>query len=44
MNEKELTLNTMRKAGVPLKADHIAEPSGFDRKVVDKAMAAMKKR
>lgn len=44
MNEKDLTLNTMRKTGVPLKADHIAELSGLDRQIVDKAMAAMKKR
>ena len=43
MNEKELILEVMRKAGEPLNAGKIAELSGLDRKVVDKAMAAMKK-
>ncbi len=43
MNEKEIILETMVKAGEPLNAGKIAELSGLDRKVVDKAMAAMKK-
>ena len=43
MNEKEMILEAMRKAGEPLNAGKIAELSGLDRKVVDKAMAAMKK-
>ena len=43
MEEKELILETMKKAGEPLNAGKIAELSGLDRKVVDKAMAAMKK-
>ncbi|MBR6983174.1 MAG: transcriptional regulator [Ruminococcus sp.] len=33
----------MKKAGEPLNAGKIAELTGLDRKVVDKAMAAMKK-
>jgi hypothetical protein len=43
MNEKELILEVMRKAGEPLNAGKISELTGLDRKVVDKAMAAMKK-
>ena len=44
MNEKEIILETMVKAGEPLNAGKIAELSGLDRKAVDKAMAAMKKK
>lgn len=43
MEEKEVILEAMRKAGEPLNAGKIAELTGLDRKVVDKAMAAMKK-
>lgn len=43
MNEKELILEAMRKAGVPLNAGKVAELTGLDRKVVDKAFAEMKK-
>lgn len=43
MNEKELILKAMKEAGEPLNAGKIAELTGLDRKVVDKAMAAMKK-
>ena len=43
MNEKEQILKAMRDAGVPLNAGKIAELTGLDRKVVDKAMDAMKK-
>ena len=43
MNEKEIILETMVKAGEPLNAGKIAELSGLDRKAVDKAMASMKK-
>ena len=43
MNEKELILEAMKKAGEPLNAGKIAELTGLDRKVIDKAMAAMKK-
>ena len=43
MNEREQILEAMRKVGEPLNAGKIAELTGLDRKVVDKAMAAMKK-
>ena len=43
MAEKEQILEAMKKAGEPLNAGKIAELTGFDRKVVDKAMAVMKK-
>lgn len=43
MNEKEMILDAMKKAGEPLNAGKIAEMTGLDRKAVDKAMAAMKK-
>ncbi|WP_028508827.1 HTH domain-containing protein [Ruminococcus sp. NK3A76] len=43
MAEKEQILEAMKKAGEPLNAGKIAELTGLDRKVVDRAMAAMKK-
>ena len=43
MEEKALILETMKKAGEPLNAGKVAELTGLDRKVVDKAFAAMKK-
>lgn len=43
MSEKEQILVAMRKAGVPLNAGKVAELTGLDRKVVDKAFEAMKK-
>ena len=43
MNEKELILEAMKKAGVPLNAGKVAELTGLDRKVVDKAFAELKK-
>lgn len=43
MDEKEIILDAMRKAGEPLNAGRIAELTGLDRKAVDKAMTAMKK-
>ncbi|MBQ8928060.1 MAG: HTH domain-containing protein [Oscillospiraceae bacterium] len=43
MAEKEQILEAMKQAGEPLNAGRIAELTGLDRKVVDKAMAAMKK-
>ena len=43
MNEKEVILEAMRKAGEPLNAGKVAELTGLDRKIVDKAFAAMKK-
>ena len=43
METKEQVLEVMRKAGVPLNAGKVAELSGLDRKVVDKAFAELKK-
>ena len=43
MDEKDMILEAMKKAGEPLNAGKIAELTGLDRKVVDKAMAVMKK-
>lgn len=43
MNEKKAILDAMKKAKEPLNAGKIAELTGLDRKVVDKAMAEMKK-
>ena len=43
MDEKEIILDAMRKAGEPLNAGKVAELTGLDRTVVDKAFAAMKK-
>ena len=43
MNEKELILGAMKKAGEPLNAGKITELTGLERKVVDKTMTAMKK-
>ena len=43
MDAKEQVLEVMRKAGVPLNAGKVAELSGLDRKVVDKAFADLKK-
>ncbi len=43
MNEKETVLEAMRKAGTPLNAGKVAELTGLDRKVVDKAFAELKK-
>ena len=42
MNEKEQVLDAMRKAGEPLNAGKVAELTGLDRKVVDKAFAELK--
>ncbi|MBQ7276106.1 MAG: Rrf2 family transcriptional regulator [Bacilli bacterium] len=43
MNEKEIVLNAMRKAGEPVNAGKIVELTGLDRKIVDKVMAELKK-
>ena len=43
METKDQVLETMRKAGVPMNAGKVAELSGLDRKVVDKAFAELKK-
>ena len=43
MNEKELVLDAMRKAGEPVNASKVVELTGLDRKVIDKVMADLKK-
>ncbi len=42
MEAKELILQTMREADAPLAAGKVAELSGLDRKVVDKAFKELK--
>ena len=42
MEPKEQVLDAMRSAGEPLNAGAIAEETGLDRKVVDKAMTELK--
>ena len=43
MDNKELVLDAMKKAGEPLNAGKVAELTGLDRKDVDKAFAELKK-
>lgn len=43
MENKDLILETMKKAGEPLNAGIVAELTGLDRKLVDKAFAELKK-
>ena len=43
MNEREIILDAMRKAGEPVNAGKVAELTGLDRKVVDKVFAELKK-
>lgn len=43
MDEKDKVLQTMVEIGEPVNAGKIAEISGLDRKVVDKAMKVLKK-
>ncbi|MBQ8676901.1 MAG: transcriptional regulator [Alphaproteobacteria bacterium] len=43
MSDKEIVLETMKKAGEPVNARKVAEMSGLDRKAVDKAFAELKK-
>ena len=43
MNEKDIILEAMKKAGEPLNAGKVAELTGLDRKVVDKAFNELKK-
>ena len=42
MEAKELVLDAMKKAGVPLNAGKIVELTGLERKEVDKAMKLLK--
>ena len=43
MEAKEQVLNAMREVGAPVNAGKIAELTGLDRKIVDKAFADLKK-
>ena len=43
MEAIEQVLNAMREVGAPVNAGKIAEMTGLDRKVVDKAFADLKK-
>ena len=43
MEPKDLVLEAMKKFGAPVNAGKIAELTGLDRKVVDKAFTALKK-
>ena len=43
MDAKNQVLNAMREVGAPVNAGKIAEMTGLDRKVVDKAFADLKK-
>lgn len=43
MDAKDQVLEAMKKDGTPLNAGKIVDLTGFDRKVVDKAMAQLKK-
>ena len=42
MEAKELVLDAMKKAGVPLNAGKVVELTGLERKEVDKAMKQLK--
>ena len=44
METKEQVLNAMREAGKPVSAGEVAKITGIDRKEVDKAFAALKKK
>ena len=43
MEAKEQVLQAMREAGQPVNAGKVAEMTGLDRKIVDKAFEALKK-
>jgi hypothetical protein len=43
MEAKEQVLEAMKLAGAPVNAGKVVELTGLDRKVVDKAMALLKK-
>ncbi|MBR1631789.1 MAG: transcriptional regulator [Paludibacteraceae bacterium] len=43
MDTKEQVLNAMREVGAPVNAGKVAELTGLDRKIVDKAFADLKK-
>ena len=43
MSDCDIILKAMKEAGEPLNAGKVAELTGLDRKVVDKAFADLKK-
>ena len=43
MEAKQQVLDAMKAAGEPVNAGKVCEATGLDRKVVDKAMADLKK-
>lgn len=43
MDERNVVLEAMRKAGEPVNATKVAELTGLDKKVVDKVFAQLKK-
>lgn len=43
MDEQNVVLEAMRKAGEPVNATKVAELTGLDKKVVDKVFAQLKK-
>ncbi len=43
MDDKQIVVDTMLKAGKPLSAGEVATLSGLDRKVVDSVFKALKK-
>ena len=43
MTTEKIVIETMEKAGKPLKAKEIAEISGIDKKEIDKAIKTLKK-
>ncbi len=43
MDEKNIVIEAIRKAGEPVKASKVAETTGLDKKVVDKVFAQLKK-
>jgi hypothetical protein len=43
MDPKQQVLDAMKAAGEPLNAGKVVDMTGLDRKVVDKAMADLKK-
>ena len=42
MDTEKIVIETLKKAGKPLKSGEIAEMAGIDKKVVDKAIKALK--
>lgn len=42
MDVEKTVIETLKKAGKPLKAGEIAELAGMDKKMVDKAIKALK--